>query len=356
MDTTKGPLGSFYDQFISRYGTEVKPREGNNIRVLCPECKHKSLSCNIQKGIIHCFHCGYGKGIRFEGAASGYVEAPIDQELHLKVSLAILGLGSLLPQHKDYLHGRGIYHPEEYGIVSVPFRIDKLLLEKFTQEQLINSGYFYRTTEGYGVSKAIEARRILIPFWQGEQIVGLKSRARPIVDALEASTELRYICPRGSKIKNKLWYKGPLGPDVVLTEGELCAICAKEAGFSAVGIPGIAQIATSELQTAIKDLLTIDSIKRIFIILDTDPGIFTDLNKLQHALCLNNLLPNSCILYLPQDDPNEKMDLDLYLTRYSIDDITYRMEAAWILRESTTLRVRRMIEGLKNARGDQGTS
>jgi DNA primase len=350
MDNNKGSTVSLYEQFIKTYGPEVKRREGNNIRLLCPKCKHKSLSCNIQNGLVYCFHCSFGKGVKFNGAASGFTEEPVNEELHKKVSQKLLELCTLIPNQKEYLNKRGIYYPERYGIVTVPFRIDKLLLQHFSEDDLVASGYFYQGESGYGVSKALDPRRILIPFWQENEVIGIKSRIRPYVDPLDQ--EPRYICPKGSKIKSKLWYKGTLGSDVIVTEGELCAIAAQEAGFSAIGIPGIAQIATSELQSELIRITKAAHTKRIFIILDTDPGIKNDPVKLQHALTLYKVLPNSCILYLPQDKETEKMDLDLFLSRNSLDDFYYLMERAWRLREELGKGLALRIQRLRHEKGN----
>lgn len=345
VDRSEGSIKSIYDQFIETFGQEVKAREGNNIRVMCPECKHKSLSCNIQNGLINCFHCGYGKGTKFSGKSTGFVEEPVDTEKHEFITNQILQLCSLSDEHRKYLVKRGIYHPEKYGIVSAPFRLDKILLSKFSAQDLCSSGYFFPDSAyGYGMSRALAARRILIPFYQGDKIISLKSRARPDSDD---PNEVRYICPKGSKIKSKVWYKNPIKSDAIVTEGELCAIAAEEIGFSGFGIPGIAQISSSKFQNELKTLLVTSSVKRTFIILDSDPGIENDWSKLQHSLSLGMYLPNSCIVYLPQDSKTEKMDLDLYLSRHSISDLTYLMEKCWVNRLPMKLGLKKRVDRLK---------
>jgi hypothetical protein len=350
MDGVKEPVKSLYDQFVDKFGQEVKAREGNNIRVICPSCKHKSLSCNIQNGLINCFHCGYGRGTKFSGPASGFVEEPVDSEMHEKVSQKIIELCTLSDEHKKYLTKRGIYHPEKYNIVSSPFRFDKILLNYFSLMDLYSSGYFFPdSANSYGISRALTARRILIPFWQGDKIISLKSRARPDSDD---PNEVRYICPKGSKIKSKVWYKEPITPDVIITEGELCAIAAQEIGFSGFGIPGIAQISSTKFLNELKTILVQHDVKRSFIILDSDPGIENDWSKLQHALNLGLYLPNSCIVYLPQDSKEEKMDLDLFLSRHPIKDLTYLMEKNWINRSSLKIGLKKRIEKLKSTKGE----
>lgn len=354
VDSNKRSLETLHEQFIKAYGSEVKPREGNNIRLVCPKCGHKSLSCNIQNGLVYCFHCTYGKGLKFQGSPTGFTEAPVDETLHRQVSCQLLDFCTLFPDHKDYLLKRGVYHPEYYKIVTVPFRVDKLLLQHFTEDELINSGYFYKGENSYGISKALDARRILIPFWQDDTIIGIKSRIRPYVD--ELSEEPRYICPKGSKVKSKLWYRGLRGPDIIITEGELCAIAAREAGFATIGIPGIAQIATKELQSELIRILKLSNAQRVFIILDTDPDIKNDPIKLHHALTLYRTVTNSCILYLPQDNMKEKMDLDLFLSRNSLNELIYHMERAWKLRKELSKGLALRIQRLRHEKGNKGTS
>lgn len=346
MGTDPQSIGSLYEQFIEKYGPEVKAREGNNIRQVCPNCLHKSLSCNIQTGLVYCFHCAYGKGLKFDGAASGFVEQPTDSKLHLEVAKKILSVCTLSTEHKNYLSSRGIYKPEKYGIVSVPFRINVLLLKYFTLEQLIGSGFFYDNGDLLGTSKALSPRRILIPFWSGDEIIGLKSRLGP--NQTEEESGKRYICPKGSSIKGQIWYMNPLRSDIIITEGELAAIAVQELGYSGIGIPGLALINDTGFQNTLKNLCLSDD-RRVFIILDTDPGIQNDVSKLKYAYAINNLLPNACICYLPQDSPNEKMDIDLYLSRYHLDDFNNLLESNWSKRAQLKAGLKTRIVRLLNA-------
>lgn len=358
MEGTNGTQVSLYDKFVSQYGNEVKPREGNNIRLSCPECGHKSLSCNIQSGLIHCFHCDYGKGLKAEGMPSGFKESPVDRELHLKVTQKIIEISTLEDDHREYLVSRGIYRPEEYQLKSVPFRIDKLLLSYFTEEELISSGYFSSGSGGYNVSMALEPRRILIPYWSGDEIIGLKSRVRPNSDPL--GVDKRYICPRGSKYSSKPWYKGSLGPDIVITEGELSAMSCQENGIPAIGLAGLGASSSEPFLVELKKIVNEYGVNRCFIMLDSDPGISNDASKLKSSISLFKAIPRSCILYLPQDSPEEKMDLDLYLSRYEVQNLLEMMEDAWHQRvaryNGLWLRIKRLNEGRNKNSGQKNSS
>ena len=342
------------EQFLSKWGPEVKPREGNNIRLKCPECGHKSLACDIQTGLVHCFQCHFGKGLRFKGLATGFQEQPVDPALHVQVSKKLIEISELLPLHKEYLVKRGIYNPEALQIKSVPLRVDKLLLEHFSEEDLISSGYFYKTTEGYSTSKALAPRRLLIPFWRGNEIIGIKSRIRPYAD--ETSEEVRYIAPRGSKVRNEPWYFGKLGPDVIITEGELAAAAAAQVGIPTIGIAGLALATTDVLQDKIKYILRQHGVKRVFIIFDTDPGIAFDIGKLTASVAMATSIGDTAsIVYLPQDRADECMDLDLFLSRNSLDDLLDLMEDAWPRRKATLKGLRQRINNLEHTTTQEHT-
>lgn len=344
-DPHMGSIKNLYDQFIERFGVEVKPREGNNIRLVCPECKHKALSCNITSGVFYCFHCGYGRGQKLEGLPSGHIEISVDPESHLKVALRILEICTLSSVHKEYLAKRSIYNPEKYGIVSVPFNIDFLLLKEFSKEELIASGFYYDINSEFRASKALSPRRILVPFWQGASIVGLKSRANPY----GSPDEPRYICPRGSQIKNRFWYFGELTPaDVIITEGELGAISGCSNGYQTIGIPGIGNLNNERLIEELREYTK--DCNRVFIILDSDPGYSTDPTKLIPAVKLHESLNNSCILFLPQVNPEQKMDLDQFLSIEDLETLDTLMEDSFIKREEIYLGYKTIIENGNNNR------
>jgi ribosomal protein L37AE/L43A len=46
--------------FDERFGNETFQTCSNGqIKKRCPECNHKSLSCNINLGVYNCFQCTY---------------------------------------------------------------------------------------------------------------------------------------------------------------------------------------------------------------------------------------------------------------------------------------------------------
>jgi len=335
------------EQFIAKYGNEVKAREGNNLRFQCPVCGQNSLSCHITKGLVNCFHCGYGKGVKFDGDTEVKEnETPIDYLLHEEVINYVIQESSLDSNHKEYLVHRGIYSPAKYSICSVPLRIQKLLKEKFTEEQLILSGFYYKSGSGLLLTKSLGTHRIIIPHWHGSKIIGIKTRIRPSIDILDDGP--KYLSPKGSRVGSFVWYKDISGSDLVITEGELAAIAANEIHISTVGIPGLSGTKNSKIITQLNDIIERHKIKRVFIILDTDPEIANNPYKIQNALSLSkSLKKENVIIYLPQDNTSECMDLDLFLTRNNYDDLYNLMEDSWPLRHAIfkglTNRVQRLL-------------
>lgn len=335
------------EQFLAKYGPEVKTREGNNLRFQCPVCGQNSLSCHITKGLVNCFHCGYGKGVRFDGETSiEEDEAPIDYLLHEEVINYIVQESNLSSDHKDYLVHRGIYSPAKYSICSVPLRVQKLLKDKFTEDQLVSSGFYYKSASGLVLTKALGLQRIIIPHWHGSKIIGIKTRTRPSIDVLDDGP--KYLSPKGSRVGSFVWYKNITGTDLVITEGELAAIAANEIHIPCVGIPGLSGTKNHKIVAQLNNITSQYGIKRVFIILDTDPEIANNPYKIQNALSLSKgLKQENVIIYLPQDSSEECMDLDLFLSRNDYDDLYNLMEDFWPKRyaifKGLTKRVQRLL-------------
>jgi len=47
--------------FNARFGSETYTYDNNKpeIKKLCPECNRKSLACNLETGLFHCWQCEY---------------------------------------------------------------------------------------------------------------------------------------------------------------------------------------------------------------------------------------------------------------------------------------------------------
>lgn len=316
-------------RFCSLYGEPIyRSFSSANIRFKCPSCGGlNSFYCNVENGLYHCFKCSYGKG---QKPVSGKViqvnpQSKIDTVLHMKVSKAICEICSLSDLHREYLKSRGIYRPEQYGIVTaVPF-LDNYLLKLFSLKELIDSGYVKISNGKIRIHSAVAWNKILIPFWDGNTIITLKSRVNPYdVD----ENQITYITAPGGKIAKKVWNHGVIGTDLIITEGELKAICALEHGLSCVAIPGIAMSVNS--LGAIRRIIYLNKIKRIFIIFDTDPTKKVRDIVDKYTDYLNKHIPNSRVVILPSTYRNEKIDLDLFLYRYGVRELLTLMDNAWV--------------------------
>ncbi len=295
-------------KFVELYGTIVG-REGANIKFVCPDCGHKALSCHLVKGFRHCFHCGYGKGMAsLVGKPSAVAQPTVNRTLQMAVINKIIDITEISDSHKEYLRKRGIYDPEIYKLRTLPYFLDQKLKEFFTEDELVDSGFFSRNERGEAImAMALRSRRLFIPHWHGDTYISCKTRLRPYVSEEDAK-ELRYASPRESQVGRHLWYKGLLRRDAIVTEGELCAMACNQNGITACGVPGLQGATNPEIIRQIKDLIKRSNTKRIFIIFDTDPKIRTDKDKIKRALTLRDALGSeSCILYLPQDKPDECM-------------------------------------------------
>ncbi len=322
---------SLREIFVEKYGPETKTQEGLNSRHKCPKCGENSLACHLSKGVAKCWHCDFLEWIKGTPSVENAIQ--IDKTLQLKVTQKLLEISEITKVHKDYLAKRGIYNPELYKIATVPLQAEKQLLNYFTKEELLSAGFIYEVDGAVKPRACIKSRRIIIPHWQGDKVIAFKSRIRPFVDVLDTK-EPRYASPEGSGVGNNLWWKGKLGRDGILTEGELCAIATTQAGITTCGLPGLKAAMNITVLNQLKDLIKESGTERLFVIFDTDEGIAEDKHKLLCAINIKKFLGSKvAILYLPQDYENESMDLDLYLGRYDIDDLYALMEDAWIKKE-----------------------
>jgi hypothetical protein len=341
-------MKTYLELFVEEFGAETKPREGYNSRHICPKCKMNSLSCHVHKGAVRCFHCNWATWIKGGKESETYEETPIDRELQIKVTHTLLNESDLSESHRSYLTKRGIYNPELYQIKTVPIQAERILLKYFTKDELVAAGFFYKNEDHYAPRAVLKQRRILIPHWQGDKIIAVKSRLRPFADPTE-NKEPKYASPHGANVGKNLWWKGKMGRDMIVTEGELCAIATCQSGITACGLPGVSAAQNSQVIQQTKQLIADSQSKRIFIILDTDEDTKNDPAMIRHSLTLRSHLgKDSVIIYLPLDYDNEPMDLDLFLSRYDIDDLYNLMEDSWTKREgiykALTARVKRLNE------------
>lgn len=327
------------EAFIQEFGTPLG-ETFEELKFTCPECNHKGLYANKGTGLYHCFHCGL-KGKK-EGAPEVIQQRVVNQGLQREIIHMVVENCTLDKSHRKYLLGRGVFHPEFWKIVTVPFRIHQLLLSKFTQTQVEEAGLSYHTARGnFALSKFLEPRRILIPFWSGDTIVGAKSRANPFDPDVEPKH--KYLNAPGGKVGQTLFFRGRNRGDFILTEGELKAIVAHELGFNVAATPGMAPSASAI--STISRIVNAPAVQRFFIVYDTSPALWEEWGMLKSLFKLSALCPKkSCIVTFPLRKGQDKEDLDSYLIENGANEFDNLLEDAWVHRARNASRLKYALD------------
>jgi hypothetical protein len=317
---------SYEQQFTERFGHPVK-YAGSQPMYVCPECGHRSLTGNLAVGVFFCFHCRFGEGQKLTGVPSAFEQQDVDLELQAEIIRCLLPRLTLKDHDRIGLWARGIYNPERYGLVSTCFKPERFLTE-YTHEQLEASGLFTVGEGGLQPCGALRYGHLIVPYWEGDQYTGFKSRQSALY---EWDQSIKYKAPRGFLLRGRLWWfeEGYKEQDLILTEGELKAITLMEYGFRACSIPGIASY---ECAKTVGDWVRDGLVRRVFIILDSDPGYETDSDL--HAAAKNcaRYLPAGSwrILFLPQSTLGVKMGVDNFVQYYGEQELGWWLERAWI--------------------------
>lgn len=304
-----------------RFGEPTRIDSETQIIFCCPECGKKALSVNTEKGILRCFYCEYGKGIKLNGDTVTITPPkPVNYKLQAKLASDIIDACVLSDTHRQYLKLRGIYNPDKYQIKTANYAYQEIM-DKYKPQELLDSGFFtkscYRTI--VPVSSLLN-QRLLIPYFYLNNIVSIKTRVDPY--ALQPE-EVKYKNSRGFRSTKYFWSKEQISKDLIITEGELKPICCREVGLDCFGVPGIGLIHNPEVKRNIAKHTK--SYNRILVVMDMDPD-FTYNSKLHNNLEeFVNSVPNSRIGLLPQYN-NKKIDLDQFILT---DDIHEFFDTEW---------------------------
>lgn len=309
------------EKFIQNYG-EVLRRNHDELVFQCPECHHKALSCNVAKGVVFCFHCGFGRGRKADPAASTTSNRPvIDRQLQLRVLEHVLDLYSISEEHRGYLAERGVYNPERYKIITVPVLMPEIHT-LYSPKELVDSGLWMRSNTGLRRKTVLGFNRILIPYWWAGQVVGFKTRADPKEDSSP-----KYLIPLGFSTSKQPWLFGDCGKDLIVTEGELKAVAAYEVGLSAASVSGANNykcVSLLKQHTA--------GVRRYFVVYDVDPDPEVRGWVGRHAQKVARLLgPNACVVTLPFD--GKKSEVDSFLVTFGAPLFVQYLERCWYARK-----------------------
>lgn len=297
-------------------------------KFVCPICAHKALSVDPAGGMFFCFVCEYGRQRpRLWGGPIEQEREPVDEQLHRSVRIALFQLATLSKPHREYLRSRGVYNPERYGIKSVPPQVEKTLLERFSADELVSSGFFrfdiyHQKLRGW---PALRFGRILIPTIFGRAIHACKTREDPY-DPDARREDVKYSVPRGSKPGHFLWFIDA-GHSMLVTEGELKAAAACEHGFPTVSFSGITSLKHTipQLESIVKSR----RVKRLFVVFDSEEDPEKDERSTAMGEKVVAYFPKiACNVKLPKRG-TRKVDLDSFLVAEGEKELESVLEDAW---------------------------
>lgn len=324
-------MPTFEEIFRQRYG-RVFDRWESHIKVTCPNCGSKSLACNIVNGLIFCHSCTFGKGLPPPKAATPSTVPPqeIEPELHKAALQCLIDNSSLEISHRAYLRGRGVYHPEKFKLVTVPWQPYTILSKHFSDDQLHRSGLYRKYPDGLVACRALQERRILIPILNNGEIVGGKTRENPFGIFTEDPT---YLIVKGPKREIPFWWtEEPASvKDVIITEGELKAMAACSINLYCLASNGHA-IPKGGLEK-LKEILNRIKFERLFVVYDSeaDPKKQKSVDSSSGDI-LRFFSPKCARVRLPLLG-RQKMDLDTYLLSQGEKYFLDLLEDSWASRE-----------------------
>lgn len=322
------------EQFLNLFGTSIA-EQGAELKFMCPKCKKKALFCNMITGLYHCFYCQYGQGCKpVQGAAVANIIPKTEVNLEKQIEVINKLIDLFRPSYTiyEYLQVRGIINPYKYKFGEVPYNAVAQLLKHFSEEELLASGLVLQGEKGLYPAAVLKPRRILIPHWQGDKVVGLKSRLRPYVRDEEVD-EPRFAAARNNKSVSGLWYYGkPKTKSIIVTEGELKAAVSTDHVMFSCALPGISNARRKESIIQLQEFVDLHDIEQVYLVFDSDKEPAPDFYKSVRTLA-KSLKEKSCIVTLPQNKNKDKVDLDSFIVDYGVDELWELLYYSWRNRE-----------------------
>jgi len=313
---------------ISNFGEPIEV-SGPELKFVCTQCGHRSLTGSMLTGVYYCFVCEYGVGQKPLFVNSNYKKRKIDFDKHLEITKWLKDNLTLSNSHRNYLKSRGIYNPDFFGLKTIPTRLELRMKKHFSDTELLDSGFFkpgfHTDITGW---PCLKHNRIFIPIMNHNKLCGCKTRCDFREDLQE---DVKYAFPTGSRANDFVSYYPTGSDDLLISEGDFKVMAARECGYSSIcssGINGTAALRKFFFNSRTK-------YKRRFIIFDTEKSDSKILSRVQ-AYKLSESLDHTdvAIVILPRLKPNTKMDLDTYLLTFPgrLDDL---LEEAWYNRQET---------------------
>ena len=325
-------MEDFTELFNEKFGVEVFQTCSNGqVKKRCPECDHKSLSCNILMGVFNCFQCTYsGRLETADKVTNKKIVKKFSQKLQTEILEKILESSELKPSHRKYLSKSGVLYPEKFNIKSIPSTLKlKEVVKEYTDAQLTKSGLYKLGKSGIlAPVSALSSDNIIIPYYYNDKLVAAKTRSV----ILSTISKYKYMCFMESPTADYLYDCTISGKnDLIITEGEKKGIISNSFGFSTCAFGGMSY--TKSAVKRLKGLVSKNKIKRLFIILDKDEDFATSISaKSQACKLYEEFNKIACIIFLDQLNP-DKVGLDDYLLNYGSEELSFILENTWTYRE-----------------------
>lgn len=244
---------------FSDYGIDVGNRRGIEVKTTCPQCsssrkksRYPCLSVNTEKGVWHCFHCGWSGGL-----AKGIEHRPQITKTYRKPDYVAKTSG---------LHDTVVAWFAERGITEEVLRRNQIGVSKM---------YFPQVEE--------ERPCVSYPYLRGSDVVNVKYRTRDKLFRMESGCE------------RVLYGLNDIAEMVVFVEGEMDKLSLEVAGItSCVSVPDGAPTPDTKHYESKFDFMAAPELERArihVIAVDNDaPGI-----RLREEL-VRRLGPENCLV------------------------------------------------------------
>lgn len=337
-----------YERVLQQKGEPL----GDQVYFYCPFAgcaghDKKKFNINPELGGWNCFRCNQtveGREDRPGGSAKdfaalmgddyalwpkgvipGVVEKiePLGERRKKQIFGALFQKSTLSEADQQLLQIRGI-DGLQAGYVSATPEMFELLLQQFGDEDMIRGGLAYRAENGDGqlhCRQCVQPGRILIPYWGKDQVDYFVGYARCPAQRPEQTDEhYQELKNRWAKTAgpagypSKIYGLAPLDADyVIVTEGQLKAVAARQRGFPCIGISGIGNSHKPAATQCVRQ-----RVRRAIILFDTqlDGQVLVDHEAMRLAKDLLKVGIPTYKAELPLDprvDNGEKMDIDSFL-------------------------------------------
>ena len=262
-----------------------------NYKTTCPKCGGNDFYVTPSNGVGYCFHCTYLEREGSEKAAVQKLHYSVEALRALYKKLADYYHSCITPEVQVYLNSRG-YDDNTISALKLGFIPD---------EPLKNIDPILGKDSGlYANGRAVLGNRISFPYIVKDMVVDIRGRA------LDKNDPIRYKSPMGTASVRGADYPynyKDITEDHIITEGEIKAGLATQAGVNCVALPGIVSWRPM-IKQSVKQIIIFDTTRNK----STREITFRAVDKLASKL----YNPYVVVLPLGKDD---KMDIDAFILK-----------------------------------------